>query len=98
MGFNLIKPLATPLCETLLGIMFRCGHSQFLQETDLGWCGWRVGEDARGDNKYMHSCVNVNYTKHKNYSETARVSNICDFQRCDILTSVDSDEPMQPPF
>ena len=23
---------------------------------------------------------------------------ICDFQQCDILTSVDSDAPMQPPF
>ena len=23
---------------------------------------------------------------------------ICDFQQCDILTSVDSDEPVQPPF
>ena len=22
----------------------------------------------------------------------------CDFQQCGILTSVDSDEPMQPPF
>ena len=23
---------------------------------------------------------------------------ICDFRQCDILTSVDSDEPVQPPF
>ena len=22
----------------------------------------------------------------------------CDFQQCNILTSVDSDEPVQPPF
>ena len=22
----------------------------------------------------------------------------CDFQQCDILTSVDSDEPVHPPF
>ena len=22
----------------------------------------------------------------------------CDFQQCDILTSVDSDEPVRPPF
>ena len=22
----------------------------------------------------------------------------CDFQQCDILTSVDSDEPVQPPY
>ena len=30
---------------------------------------------------------------------TAKLSSMtCDFQRCGILTSVDSDEPVQPPF
>ena len=31
------------------------------------------------------------------YTNNIRAST-CDFQQCDILTSVDSDEPVKPPF
>ena len=30
--------------------------------------------------------------------EAIQVSQACDFQQCCILTSEDSDEPLQPPF
>ena len=32
------------------------------------------------------------------YFLTYNLAVTCDFQQCGILTSVDSDEPVQPPF
>ena len=29
---------------------------------------------------------------------SSEMSHACDFQQCGILTSVDSDQPVQPPF
>ena len=34
----------------------------------------------------------------RNFAELAEAVPICDFQQCGILTSVDSDEPVQPHF
>ena len=31
------------------------------------------------------------------YAKITNISSTCDFQQCGILTSVDSDEPVQPP-
>ena len=39
-----------------------------------------------------HFIPNPKTTQYKNWAAT------CDFQQCGILTSVDSDEPKQPPF
>ena len=34
----------------------------------------------------------------KNIKYITKLAMACDFQQCGILTSVDSDEPMQPPL
>ena len=43
------------------------------------------------------SCLNVG-EECKPVESTSIWAVICDFQECGILTSVDSDEPVQPPF
>ena len=37
-------------------------------------------------------------SERKRYENKGRVQTTCDFQQCGILTSVDSGEPLQPPF
>ena len=69
-------------------------HTLFFSKTmkddakSVVWCSrdWRF----KGEN--MDEIANCLYTHHHNLAVT------CDFQQYGILTSVDSNEPVHPPF
>ena len=56
-------------------------------------------EIIKNENGWMYiSKYNGSNTQAKTILEQMSCDNYCDFQQCVILTSVDLDKPVQPPF
>ena len=92
MGFNMMKPLAMPLCSVQLKV-YSC------LKCIIPFIFLHIFHKCNGKNKEKNVFFFENSARkvpllpiHDKWAVT------CDFQRCGILTCVNSDQPVRSPF
>ena len=50
------------------------------------------------ERRYSHRKLILSFKSSPSWHGKTILAATCDFQQCGVLTSVDSDEPVQPPF